>query len=284
MKEYYDGSINRISKIILKIVSSDETFLEQASKEKKEKVPFLIKSKYKVITDDYEGHEFHTLNAESNSNKHIIYFHGGALCLNGGVASYLMVNKWIKKTDAKATYMVYPMIPKYKTSEIYDISLGMYQKIIELYPDDEFIFIGDSAGALVILSMFQLIKQKQVKIPKATVFISPWLDFSLSNPDIKAYEDKDQLLSLSRFKGLEAYDTINHEKKVVSPMDYDYQESIDIYMGTNDILYPDACLFEEKNKHINLKIFNECPHVFPLFPLKQSDIVHSEIIELIRLI
>jgi len=282
MKTYFDGSMNKVSKIILKIVSSNETFLTQASKEKKEKVPFMIKSQYKVITNDYEGHEFHTLNDKPDNHKHIIYFHGGAMCLNGGLPQYMMISKWIKKTDAKATYMIYPMIPKYKLSEIYDISLEMYQKVIELYPDDEFIFMGDSAGALVILSVMQLIKQKQLKMPKATILISPWLDFSLSNPDIKDYEEKDKILSLSRFKGLEAYDDIKNNKNIVSPMDYDYQEVIDIYLGTNDILYPDACLFEEKNEHVHLRIFNEFPHVFALLPMKQSNKVHQGIIDIIN--
>ena len=282
MKTYFEGSMNGISKIILKVVSSNETFLEQAKKEKKEKVPFLIRNKYDVITRTYETHEFHTINHQAKTNKHIVYFHGGALCLNGSISHWIMIDKWVKATDAKATYIMYPMIPDYKTHDIYQISFNMYKHLLDLYPDDEMFLIGDSAGALVILSMMQLIQKEKINKPQSLILLSPWLDYSLSNSDMKDYEHKDRVLAISRFKGMESYDSIGDKNQFVSPMVYPYEDSIHIYAGHEDILFPDMLLFEERNPDVNLKIFKECPHVFPLLPLKQSSIVHKEIINIIK--
>ncbi|MBN2300811.1 MAG: alpha/beta hydrolase fold domain-containing protein, partial [Acholeplasmataceae bacterium] len=165
MKTYVDGSINKISKMILNYVSSNETFLEQAKKEKPEKIPFFIKSKYHIKTRNNQNHLFHTINEKSDNHKHIIYFHGGALCLNGGLPQWMMIDKWVKKTNAKATYVEYPLIPQVTTSEIYNVSFEIYLQIISEYPFDELILIGDSAGGLVILSMLQLIDKIEVKKP-----------------------------------------------------------------------------------------------------------------------
>ncbi len=284
MKEYIEGSVNILAKAILKYVSSNETFLEQAKKEKPEKFPRLIKSLHKGITEKYKEFEFHTINEKSKNNFHIIYFHGGGLCLKGGIPQWMMIDKWIKHTDAKASYVIYPMIPHHQTKEICEISFEIYQHILSLYPNDKFILIGDSAGGLIILSILQLIESRNIKKPALNVLLSPWIDFSLSNPDMSLYEDKDKVLALPRFEGLNAYNSIDEKSEIVSPMEYEYDEPIHIYGGTNDILYPDMLLFEEKNPHIRLKIFYNCPHVFMLLPMKQSDIVHKDIIHAINLL
>ena len=277
MLTFYKGHANAMSKLILKMVSSDETFLNRAAKQEKEKIPFFIKSKYKVVSNDYKKFEFHTINQKSKNNKHILYFHGGALCLNGSISHWMMIDKWVKKTDAKASYLIYPMIPEYKTDKIYEIAFDMYRRIVKLYPEDEMILIGESAGALIILSIMQLINLKEAKKPKLIVLISPWLDITLSNYDIKDFVEDDKILSVERFKGIEAYET--KDSKVVPPIAYLYSEKITIYAGTHDILYPDMHLFESINPNIDMHVFQGCPHVFPLLPMKQSSIVHESIIK-----
>lgn len=282
MKTYVNGSTNRMSKIILKFVSTPKTFLERAQKEEPEKLPFLMKIKHKVNTQTYQDFDFHTINEKSKNNLHIVYFHGGALCLNGGLAEWMMIDKWVKKTDAKASYVIYPLIPQYKTQEIYDLSYGIYEQILSKYPNDEMILIGSSAGGLVILSILQLIKKRNIKKPALNILLSPWIDFSLSHPDIPLYETKDKVLSLARFKGIEDYDNLDKKSGIMNPLEYEYDEPIHIYGGTNDMLYPDMLLFEDNNPKIDLKIYYNCPHVFMLLPMKQSKVVHKEIIESIN--
>jgi epsilon-lactone hydrolase len=284
MKEYSEGSLNILSKFILKSVSSHETFLDLAMKEKPEKVPSIVKRIYQIDTLHHQGFEIHTINKHSKNHTHIVYFHGGGLCLNGGLPQWMMLHQWIKQTDAKASYVIYPMIPEYKTQEIYETSFEMYKLLLTLHPDDNFVFVGDSAGGLIILSMLQLIKLRKTKAPSLNILLSPWIDFSLSNPKILEYKDSDQLLSLSRFEGLKAYDNIYEFGEIIPPLEYRYHEPIQIYTGTEDMLYPDMLLFEEKNPNIHLDITTHCPHVFMLLPMKSSKRIHQQIIESIRMI
>jgi len=282
MKEYIEGSLNGLSKSILKQVSSNETFLNLAMKEKPEKLPFIIKSTQKVHTQNYKEFEFHTINEKSKNHMHIIYFHGGGFCLKGGMPQWMMINQWVKHTDAKTSYIIYPMIPHYKTKEIYEISFEIYRYLLTLYPNDKFILIGDSAGCLVILSMLQLMKIRSIKAPVLNILLSPWIDFSLSNPEISKYQEIDKLISVSRFAGLQDYDNTKESSDIVSPLCYRYEDLIHIYTGTEDMLFPDMLLFEEKNPQVKMKIFNNCPHVFMMLPTKQSKIVHEDIIKSIQ--
>jgi len=282
MKTFIEGNINFITKLILKMGSSNKDFLVTARKQKQEKFPKLMLQKYKVDDDEVMGHALYTMNADSNSHTHILYFHGGSLCLNGTIAHHLLLDKIIKETDVKTTYMVYPLMPQHKSNEIYHISYQMIKKVMEKFPDDHFILMGDSAGALVLLSAFQLLNDHEKKRIKHMILLSPWLDFSLSNPDMEPLEKYDFILSINQFKGLKAYDDIHKTNKIVSPMIFDYQKQIDIYVGTYDILYPDTCIFEERNKHVDLMIFEKHPHVFALLPMKKSKIVINHIIKTIN--
>lgn len=279
MRTIIEGTPNKISNIIVHFVRSDEPFLEQAKKEKPERVPFLIKRKYQVKTGSYRDHLFHTINDTSDNPLHILYFHGGALALNGGMSHWLMIDKWVKKTNAKATYFLYPMFPEYKTSEIYEKSAEMTRIVMDQYPDDQFVLMGDSAGGIVILHILQLLKRDNIK---HVFLLSPWIDFSLKNPLIKDYEDKDQILAMNRFEGYDALDDVKDNHVFVDPMDYDYQEKMTIYQGTSDILCPDSMMFEEKHPDVDLRIYESCPHVFMMLPMKQSDDVHQNIISKLK--
>jgi acetyl esterase/lipase len=150
------------------------------------------------------------------------------------------------------------------------------------FPDDEFILMGDSAGGLVILSAYQLFNQQEQSSIKRIILLSPWLDFSLSNPKMKDIEKNDFMLAVDQFNGLNAYDDISQTMQFQSPMDFQYDKPIDIYVGTYDILYPDTCLFEERNPDVNLMIFEKHPHVFALLPMKKAKIVTQKMIETIN--
>ena len=179
----------------------------------------------------------------------------------------------MNKTNVKVTYMIYPLIPTLKTYDIYQIYAQMINQVMKTYPDDTFVLVGDSAGGLVSLSAYQLLTDVNKKRIKRIMLLSPWLDFTLSNQNMKSIEKKDFMLSIDQFQGLQAYHNIKNHQDIKSPMDHAYDIPIDIYVGTYDILYPDTCLFEERNKHVNLMIFDKQPHVFALLPVKHAKTV-----------
>jgi len=77
---------------------------------------------------------------------------------------WMMIDKCIKHTDAKTTYIIYPLLPHYQTTKIYGLSLKIYQHIVTYYLKDEFILTGDSAGALITISILHLTKIENIEL------------------------------------------------------------------------------------------------------------------------
>jgi len=64
---------------------------------------------------------------------------------------------------------------------------------------------------------------------------------------------------------------ISQTMQFLSPFYFQYDESIEIYVGTYDMLYPDTNLFEERNSDVNIMIFEKHPHVFSLLSMKSKN-------------
>lgn len=55
----------------------------------------------------------------------------------------------------------------------------------------DLILMGDSAGGGFVLALAQFMKQEEVPQPSQLILLSPWLDLSLSNPNIKEIDPSD---------------------------------------------------------------------------------------------
>lgn len=80
--------------------------------------------------------------------------------------------------------------------------------------------MGDSAGGGLALGLAHALHNESVPQPKQLVLLSPWLDVTMSHPEIPKYEDADPILSswgLKRVGELWAYSADNTNHIYVSP-------------------------------------------------------------------
>ena len=56
--------------------------------------------------------------------------------------------------------------------------------------------MGDSAGGGLALALALIVKERGLKKPDNLVLYSPWLDVSMTNPEIPDYDSKDVILNL----------------------------------------------------------------------------------------
>jgi len=60
-----------------------------------------------------------------------------------------------------------------------------YDRLTNQYPDDRFIFMGDSAGGGLALAFAQKLLDENAAIqPIKSILFSPWLDLSMQNTEI----------------------------------------------------------------------------------------------------
>ena len=67
-------------------------------------------------------------------------------------------------------------------------------------PPHALIIMGDSAGGGLSLALLEKISQEDIKMPKKTILISPWLDVRMDNPKIEQVKEQDKKLNKEALK------------------------------------------------------------------------------------
>ena len=149
-----------------------------------------------------------------------------------------------------------------------------------LYPDDHFYLFGDSAGGGLALSLAQQLRDQNVlHRPQKIVLASPWLDLTLSNPDIEKIQGNDVLLERELLaKAAKNYaGDFSLKDPRVSPLygNLDDLKEIFTVVGTDDILFPDVLRLEKRiekteGTKLHLEVVEGMMHDFLVYPLKES--------------
>lgn len=219
------------------------------------KVPNDIKEKCEVKEEKFKGRKVFVLTPkeEKNSEQIILYLHGGSYIAELSSSHWKFLGNFVKDTKTEIIVPDYPLAPKYKYTDVFEMVTPLYKQIINKKGDKKLILMGDSAGGGMSLALMQHIAQEGLEKPNKTILISPWLDVTMENPDIKPVQENDRLLNqeLLKLAGISYAGSEEATKKyLVSPIygPIDKLENITIYTGTNDILNPDVHKLKELAK------------------------------------
>ena len=140
--------------------------------------------------------------------------------------------------------------------------------------------MGDSAGGGLALGLVQDFVQNNIKLPEGLILLSPWVDLTMTNPDIKKYIKKDPLLHV---------DTLLADAKAwagdadlsdwkVSPL-YGEMKNLPevlLFSGTRELK------LREANVKTEFEIGKNLNHVYPAFPIPESTKAISKIVEFVK--
>lgn len=234
-----------------------------------------------------DGFQMLTIFKNNSKNKHIIFLHGGAYVMKAVKGHKTIIETMAKKYNLKVTFIDYPLAPENDIQKAHEILIKTYKKITLKYKDDDFFLFGDSSGGGLALSFLQQLKNiNDVRFPKKTVLMSPWVDVSMSNSKIKDFEKKDPLLPLNGLiaTGKQFAGSLDTQNPLISPIygNMDNLKEIFLIFGTNEILYPDCLKLEKLLKNSNgtktkTKIGKNLCHDWILAPLKETKETIDEI-------
>lgn len=219
----------------------------------------------------------------------IVYFHGGSYVTTASIIHFQFIDRLSHASGYTVLLPIYPLAPEYTHQDAFEKLTLWYADLVEANPNQSFVFIGDSAGGGLALGFTQMLNLCAKQLPETTVLISPWLDISLSNPDVKQVQKLDPLLNASAASFLgDAWrgdtDPLFYQ---VSPLygEFEGLPPIHVFTGTYDILYPDVLLLksQEHTATIDYYIYDKMTHVFPLYPLmKEANEAFDIILEIIK--
>lgn len=147
--------------------------------------------------------------------------------------------------------------------------------------------VGDSAGGALAVVLSQHRVATGQSLPDRLVLISPWVDVTMTNPEVPAADKRDPWLKpATLIRNGQSWASGDDTRLAdISPI-YGELSNLppsDLYIGTHDVLYPDALRFSElataAGSSVTLHIQDQAFHNFVLAPIPEGEKATSEIID-----
>ena len=273
-----------------------KTGLDDAMKNKKfrkkpESPSSSFRKTYVFQEINHSGRIIYNLVPKSKSSDTVIfYLHGGAYINNIRTYQWDMMESIADKTGARIFIPDYPLAPESTFESTYAFIESSYNLLLKETTPDKIIFYGDSAGGGLALGLAQKLKKEKKNLPSQIILMAPWLDITMTNPDIKEIDPRDRLLSTTGLvEAGKAYaGTTDPKNPLISPIYGEFKElgKISVFIGTNDLLYADVLklkrIFKEQNLPLQTFEYPGMFHVWPVIrDMKESEVATTQISELI---
>ncbi len=275
----------------IKFKTQDEidAYLEkrrQLNKEK-HKQPEQINVKSNLVKDMFDDMQVFRFNFGHHIKNKILYIYGGTFVLQPSVFHWRFMDKLAYETLHEVVLPIYPKAPEYTYRETHQAIEQAYLRLLKETDADNIVIMGDASGGNMALSFVQkLMEQDELPLPRQLYLISPWLDLSLSNPDItEQVQKKDPIQNVFSLKSVAKVwvDDLERKNPRVSPMYGPVRGLPPVYMfgGTSEIFYPDmrklADYFEAEQQPIHFYEYKDMVTAFPLYPIVESRKVLKQI-------
>lgn len=265
-----------------RVESGERTYTEPTKKHHR---------KHNITTCQVGGHMVWTLAPkEPTTSSHVIYLHGGAYVNSFASQQWEFMSKLIDALGCTVVAPNYPHAPEHYVHDVFAMLLPLYEELLEKVGQENIVVMGDSSGGGISLALAQRLRDEGLPQPAQIVLLSPWLDVTLSNPDIPAVDKIDPFMGVRglKYAGEVYARDVDPKSHLVSPV-YGCVKNlapISLFIGTRDILMPDCRVLRDKARvesaELNYREYPGMVHDWMLGPLPESKQAFHEIVEIIR--
>ena len=235
--------------------------------------PLLPKTRFE---DRPNGRVFYA-NEDSPSGITVFYLHGGAYFMDFALAHWKLMDRLVREADAQVIAPAYRLLPFATWQEAFDLVVPLYREYCEAHPERKVVLMGDSAGGGFSAALAEQFKAEGIRLPDELVLLSPWVDLSMENEQIKEYEPRDPFLSPRQLSLCTEYwrGELDAHDWHISPIFGDMKgvRNVTVFVGTSEIFYPDVTKFFrmlDDDPSNELVTGEEMNHVYPLFPIREA--------------
>ncbi|WP_338551312.1 alpha/beta hydrolase [Paenibacillus sp. KS-LC4] len=250
-------------------------------------LPAKLKQKYNIIKDHNLSVDTYILKSNSQSDARIVlYLPGGGYVEQPLTWHWHFLHSLTQQLSCTVYVPIYPKAPNYQYMDAIESVLSIYKYLLEIGKPENIVIMGDSAGGGLSLAFAQYLLEQGLPQPRDIILLSPWLDITLSNPEVLAMINKEPLLNWELLvESGERYSGETPQSHyLVSPIYGDIKNlgKISLFIGTHEFFLPDARKFKEKAiQHavdINYYEYPKMNHVFPVFPIPEAKKALKQII------
>ncbi len=119
------------------------------------------------------------------SEKYILYLHGGGYVNGFSGLHWQFMSNLVTALGCTVVAPDYPLTPEHQVQDTFDMVFPLYEELLIAADSSNLIVMGDSAGGGMGLALTMQARDKSIEQPSDLVLLSPWLDVTMINPDIK---------------------------------------------------------------------------------------------------
>lgn len=259
------------------VEGSYEDIEECRERNKDYTVPKIYPTLYNFDITTFNGFEVCVFGDENAQNT-VLYLHGGAFMYQPLVFHYDYCKRLADTLGVKVYMPVYPKVPNYNHDFIMEFFYDYYLSLLQNISHENIVFMGDSAGATMIILLSQYLYDNNIPQPKEIFAFSPCSDTSLTNEELNSYSDLDPMLNLQNMQikiGEFTGDTDPFDPSV-NPYYCDFANlpTITAFVGGHELFLPDCRRLKDKLKAQDIPFnYYEYPmmnHTFAIFPMEES--------------
>lgn len=235
-----------------------------------------------------------------NSNKCVLYFHGGGYVAGSPETHQNMLLSLAHLSSTQIFAIDYSLSPESNFPQAINDAIYSYNALLEKgFKSENIFFGGDSAGGNLTLVSALKLQELNQKLPSKLFLLSPWTDLTGEGRSIRENSKSDPYLSYDNWlnTSLSMQKTVkewyapnqNYKNPFISPVFAKYHNFPNTLIQVSDIeiLYSDSLDVFEKIKEggnvVNLSVYNDLPHVWQMFGFlpeaKQALIEISEFLQ-----
>ena len=209
---------------------------------------------------------------EVQSDRHILYIHGGGYVLGSPRSHIAMCARLAKRAAATITVIDYRLAPEHVYPAAIDDCVAAYRAIIADIDPALVTIAGDSAGGGAALATIGALKPAGDPLPGAVYVLSPWTDLTASGESVVTRAPFDPMFDGNGL--LDAATTYAGDTPLddpgVSPLFADptgYPPTL-IQTGMDEILLSDSIRLAERYQaagvDVRLDLRDDLWHVYPM--------------------
>lgn len=250
-----------------------------------------LHQKHQISKRKIDGHLLWTIAPRNDpGDKHVLYLHGGAYVNSFASQHWTLMSKLVETLNCTVTAPNYPHAPEYNVHDVFQLLLPLYKELAAQAGSANITVMGDSSGGGISLALAQRLREEGVEQPGHIILLSPWLDATLSNPEISAVDKIDPFLGVDGLKygGAVYARDVDPRSYFVSPVYGSLKDlaPLTLFIGTRDILYPDCRKLRDKaiaeGVYLDYREYEGMVHNWMLGPMPEAKQAVREIIETIR--
>ncbi len=250
--------------------ATDEKIENRRIANAKYKVPSVYKGLFSMTVKEHEG--FQVCYFGKETEKKIIYFHGGSFMWQPLHFHYDFCSLLYQELGLQVVMPVYPKAPEYKA----EFTLEWLRSLLATIEGDD-IYMGDSSGGAMLLSTAQYLIDVGEDTADTLIAISPVMDITLSNEEMSLYEQKEVMINRAdTARKMKVYaGDIPYDSPYVSPIycDYTVMPKTIVIASDKELMYPDIKLWDTQMTELGVDhtaaIFPNQNHVFAIYPIPE---------------